>query len=259
MSGEPSLATRRNGLAIERPRAVFFDMGGTLVYPYPSFHGLIARVCCAHGLDVTEQEIARAEPAVWERIAQREGGARGFTTDPERSRSFWLWVYETFLEQVGCTGPRAAELAAQLYSTFIRSESYRLYDDALPALERIRRAGLMVGVISNWESWLERLMIDLGIRHYVDVAAISGVTGSEKPAREIFLHALTAAKVAPSEALHVGDNIRDDVEGAEAVGIRGVLVHRTGGRPAYFGPSPAPTAKLIVSSLLEIPDLLGLP
>ncbi len=241
------------------PRIVFFDMGGTLAYPHPSFHGLIAAVCQQHGLAITEEEVARAEPAVWERIAQREGGARGFTMHPERSREFWIWVYQTFLAQVGCEESRAAGLSQRLFETFVRSESYRLYDDALPTLERVRRAGLKVGVISNWEEWLERLMVDLNMREHVDVAVVSGQAGVEKPDAEIFQYALDAAGVGPEEAIHVGDNLRDDVEGAEAVGIRGILIDRTGARAAYFGPAPDRAAPIVVRSLLEIPDLLGLP
>ncbi len=242
-----------------RPRIIFFDMGGTLAYPHPSFHGLIAAVCHQHGLEISEADVARAEPAVWERIAQREGGARGFTMHPDRSREFWLWVYQTFLGLVGCEEPRAVQLSERILETFVRSESYRLYDDSIPTLERVRKAGLKVGVISNWEEWLERLMVDLDMRHHVDVAVVSGLAGVEKPDAEIFHHALSAAGVAPEEAIHVGDNIRDDVEGAEAVGIRGILIDRTGARAAYFGPAPDRPPPIVVRSLLEIPDLLGLP
>jgi putative hydrolase of the HAD superfamily len=256
---EPRPEPAHRALRDWRPRVVFFDMGGTLAYPHPSFHGLIARVCQEHGLAITEEAVARAEPAVWDRIAEREGGARGFTMHPDRSRAFWVWVYETFLGQVGCSADRAGQLATRLFETFVRSESYRLYDDALPTIERIRGAGVAIGVISNWEEWLERLMVDLEIRHHVDVAIVSGLAGYEKPDAEIFQQALAAAGVAPEEAVHVGDSIRDDVEGAEAVGIRGILVDRNGARAAYFGPTPDRPPPIIVSSLLEVPDLLGLP
>jgi putative hydrolase of the HAD superfamily len=241
------------------PRVVFFDMGGTLAYPHPSFHGLIASVCRTNGLDINEAQVAEAEPYVWERIAEREGGARGFTMHPERSRAFWIWVYETFLGRVGCSPERASELAVRLFETFIRSESYRLYEDAIPTLERVRRGGLTVGVISNWEEWLERLMVDLDIQRFVDVAVVSGVAGYEKPDPEIFHHALNAAGVRAEEAIHVGDNRRDDVEGAAAVGIRAILIDRRKASSAYFGPAPDEPAAIVVSSLLEIPDLLGLP
>lgn len=241
------------------PRVVFFDMGGTLAYPHPSFHGLIANVCKACGLDITEAQVAEAEPYVWERIAEREGGARGFTMHPERSRAFWTWVYETFLGRVGCSPERATEIAGHLFDTFVRSDSYRLYDDAIPTLERIRGAGLTVGVISNWEDWLERLMVDLDIHRYVDVAVVSGVAGYEKPDPEIFHQALNVAGVGPHEAVHVGDNRRDDVDGAEAVGIRAILIDRRRGGAAYFGPTPEEPASIVVSSLIEIPALLGLP
>jgi putative hydrolase of the HAD superfamily len=256
---ELSPTSAREELRERRPRVVFFDMVGTLAYPHPSFHGLIARVCQEHGLTITEEQVAQAEPVVWERIAEREGGARGFTMHPDRSRAFWVWVYETFLGLVGCGEERAAELAPHIFATFIRSESYRLYDDSLPTLERVRSAGLTIGVISNWEEWLERLMVDLAIRHHVDVAVVSGLAGYEKPDAEIFQQALAAAGVAPQDAIHVGDSLRDDVEGAEAVGIRGILINRTGALMPSFGPVPDRPAPIVVSSLLEVPDLLGLP
>jgi putative hydrolase of the HAD superfamily len=102
-------------------------------------------------------------------------------------------------------------------------------------------------------------MVDLDIQRYIDVAVVSGVAGYEKPDAEIFHRALSAAGVAPEDAMHVGDNRRDDVEGAESVGIRAVLIDRTGRQAAYFGPAPERPAGIVVSSLLEIPDLLGLP
>ena len=69
-------------------------------------------------------------------------------------------------------------------------------------------------------------MVSLGIRDYFDFAVISGLTGYEKPEPEIFHAALSAAAVPPEEAIHVGDSLRDDVAGAQAVGIRAVHLDR---------------------------------
>lgn len=48
--------------------------------------------------------------------------------------------------------------------------------------------------------------------------------GIWKPNRAIFEHALDALGVAPHEAVFVGDNPREDILGAQAVGMRGVLI-----------------------------------
>ena len=203
-------------------------MGGTLAYPHPSFHGLLAQVCQSHGLTVSAADAERAEPAVWARIAEREDLRRGSSVSADRSRAFWLFIYRAFLAEMGYPRAIETELPRRLLETFMRLESYRLYDDALPTLEVLRRAGLTLGVISNWEEWLERLMVSLGIRDYFEVAVISGLTGHEKPDPEIFLAALAAAGTGPEDAIHVGDSLRHDVEGAQAVGIRGILLDRSG-------------------------------
>jgi putative hydrolase of the HAD superfamily len=247
-------------------RAVFLDVGGTLAYPHPSFHGLIARVCQSYGLPVEPEDAERAEPAVWARIAEREDVGRGFSVSADRSQAFWLFVYRTFLAELGYREAAETDLPHRLLETFVSLDSYRLYDDALPTLDVLRRAGLTLGVISNWEEWLERLMVSLGIRDYFDVAVISGLAGHEKPDREIFLAALAAAGAQPGEAVHVGDSLRDDVEGAEAVGIRGILLDRKGTAIAAASAqtddrglgSDGATAHTRITRLTELPALLGI-
>jgi putative hydrolase of the HAD superfamily len=77
----------------------------------------------------------------------------------------------------------------------------------------------------------------------------SAEIGAAKPDPEIFLHALGLAGVEPARALHVGDTLRADVEGARAVGIRPVFLTRAGER----GPDEVAT----IASLAELPGLLG--
>ena len=64
-----------------------------------------------------------------------------------------------------------------------------------------------------------------------------------KPDPAIFAPALELAGCAPSEALHVGDRPEEDLAGAEAAGIRGLLIDRNGGGG--------------ITSLAEIEDHLG--
>jgi len=253
-------------------RAVFLDVGGTLAYPHPSFHGLIAQVCQANGLAVKPEEAERAEPAVWARIAERDDVGRGFSVSADKSQAFWLFVYRSFLTELGHPAAAETDLPQRLLDTFVRLENYRLYDDALPALDALRGTEVTLGVLSNWEEWLERLMVSLGIREYFDFAVISGLTGHEKPDREIFLAALEAAGTRPDESVHVGDSLKDDVAGAQAVGIRGVLLDRRGVATVPIAAMAAasvqtddrglkssevvPDAR--ITSLLELPELLGL-
>src|SRR5262249_38288821 len=153
-------------LVIDGLRAVFFDVGGTLAYPHPSFHGLMAEVCQANGLMIEAEDAARAEAGVWAKIAQRTDGGRGFSTSFERSREFWIWVYRTFLDDLGFPEAAQGPLPERLWQTFTRIESYRLYEDSLPTLQAVSGRGLILGVISNWEEWLERLIAGLGVAEF---------------------------------------------------------------------------------------------
>ena len=244
---------------VDTVRAVFLDVGGTLAYPHPSFHALIADVCQTHGLAVTPEDAERAEPAVWAQIAEREDQGRGFSFNPERSREFWHWVYRSFLTELGYAEAAESDLPRRLWETFTRLESYRLYDDALPSLQALHEAGIRLGVISNWEEWLEQLMANLGVVDFFDFAVVSGVCGVEKPDPQIFQLALEQAGVLPSEAVHVGDSMRDDVHGAAQLGIRPVLIDRQDRFPLRQSPGAAGPIELTrITSLLELPDLLGL-
>ena len=68
-----------------------------------------------------------------------------------------------------------------------------------------------------------------------------------KPSPRVFERALGIAGVEPAEALHVGDKVDNDIEGAAAAGVRGVLLQREG--------DPPPEMESI-SSLSELPALL---
>jgi putative hydrolase of the HAD superfamily len=229
-------------------RAVFFDVGGTLAYPHPSFHAVIARVLAEHGVETTAERVAAVEPAVWQAIDAYWHQGGNFTRSDAESRQFWYWVYETFLRLLGVAD--AGDLPQRLYAEFVKHETYRLYADSLPALQALRDRGLLLGVISNWEEWLEQLLLHLEIHTYFTSTTISGRSGVEKPDPRIFAQALESLGVEPHEAAHVGDSFRHDVEGARAAGLVPVLIDREGKLPAGD--------YLRVADLTHLPDALGL-
>jgi putative hydrolase of the HAD superfamily len=170
-------------------------------------------------------------------------------------------VYQTFLREIGYPDAADTELPRRLWETFVRLENYRVYEDTVPALELLHRSGLTLAVISNWEDWLEQLMASLNIQHYFKFAVVSGVCGLEKPDAAIFQQALEQAGVTPDQAVHVGDSLRDDVQGAEAVGMRAILIDRGDRTIIRANPSGEPTEPewpVRIRSLLELPSLLGL-
>ena len=119
------------------------------------------------------------------------------------------------------------DMAYQIWQR-IRKMEYGiiLFDDVLAAFDLLKQQGLTLGLISNIDSDIGKLIDDLKLSLYIDFAVVSSEVGHEKPHPAIFLSALDKAQVQPSEAIHVGDQIEADVEGARAVGINPVLIDR---------------------------------
>jgi putative hydrolase of the HAD superfamily len=231
-----------------RVDAVFFDAGETLVHPHPSFPDLFAAILVREGYDVDAETIRDRIHVVSDRFARAARENELWTTTPEKSRRFWHDVYGIFFEHLGIANPNG--LIDVVYGEFTDLANYALFDDVVPVLERLRSAGLVLGVISNFEAWLERLLERLGVRPYFDVRAISGVEGLEKPDPAIFELAMARARVAPARSAYVGDNPVFDVEPALALGMLPVLIDR---RDRY----PEATCARI-ESLDRLPGVLGL-
>jgi putative hydrolase of the HAD superfamily len=105
-----------------------------------------------------------------------------------------------------------------------------------------------LGVISNYEAWLEDLLSDLGLSDLLPVRVISGVEGVEKPDPAIFRLALDRVGVPAAEVVYVGDVPDFDYEPAAAIGMFPVLIDRRDRHPGFAGAR--------VTDLRELPALL---
>jgi len=204
--------------------AVFFDAGETLVHPHPTFADLFATILAREGYDVDPETVRERIHVVTDRFAKAADENELWTTSRERSRRFWHDVYSIFFEQLGIESSNG--LIDRVYGEFTDLANYALFDDVVPTLERLRAAGLRLGVISNYEEWLERLLERLGVLGFFDVRVISGVEGVEKPDPRIFRIAIERAGVTPERSVYVGDNPILDVDAAVAVGMHAVLIDR---------------------------------
>jgi putative hydrolase of the HAD superfamily len=227
--------------------AIFFDAGETLVHPHPSFPDLFARILVREGHEVSPEAIRDRIHVVSDRFREAARTNELWTTSPEKSRRFWHEVYAIFLKDIGIADEALADTC---YREFTDLANYALFDDVVPALRRLQEADLTLGVVSNFEEWLERLLEQLGVRSYFAVRVISGVEGFEKPDPRIFHLAMERAGVEPGRSVYVGDNPEFDVDPALAVGMFPVLIDRRDRFP------DAPGAR--IASLEELPDVLGL-
>jgi putative hydrolase of the HAD superfamily len=125
--------------------------------------------------------------------------------------------------------PAVARLSPdEMTSALLDSLVFRPFPDVRPALGRMRAARVTTVVVSNWDSSLEELLVQLGLRAELDAVVSSGAYGPAKPDPAIFAEALRRAGAEPEQAVHVGDSLEEDVAGARAAGIEAVLLVRAG-------------------------------
>jgi putative hydrolase of the HAD superfamily len=228
---------------IPRPlECVFLDAGDTILAPWPTFQGRMVAVAGEHGVSLEE---AAAHAAIVD-VARQAAWPTDWT-DRALQWRFWCGFYVQVLDRLGYQGDKAA-LAEALYGTFSDPASYRLFDDVRPALDALAALGLKLGVISNFEPWLEEVLRREGVLGCFSVLAISGVLGVAKPEPGIFRAALEQAGVAASAAIHVGDHPEMDGAAARAVGITPVLIDRFSKLPPEAGPR--------IGSLTELVELV---
>ena len=227
---------------------VFFDAGETLIHPYPSFPELFAQVCARRGVSVQADTVRDVQERLAPHLVDlaEDTGVTQPSLDPEDSRVFWTFLYRRLLEELGIDEPRLPE---DLYATFSASASYKVFDDVVSALTELEEAGCRLGLISNFEGWLQNILIEQELGESFDVSVISGLEGVEKPDPRIYRVAIERAGVDPGSAVHIGDSMAMDVRPAREVGMKAVLLDRVG----RYRDAGCPT----ISTLKELPSLVS--
>jgi HAD superfamily hydrolase (TIGR01662 family) len=205
-------------------RAVLFDVDFTLVRPGPELgpEGYV-RAGERHGLTL--------DPSAYE--AARDAALVDLKRHPEleHDEEIWFSFTERIVLGMGGVQPASHACAVEITRGWERHDNFELYDDTIPALTELRRAGLKIGLVSN----SARDIHEFARHHALDVdAGISSFHhGRTKPHASIFRAVLDLLEVEPADAAMVGDVIEDDIEGALALGMRAILLDRAGSHPDF--------------------------
>jgi len=217
-------------MTASRLRAIFFDAGNTLIYPRVEE---LAADLTKQGYAATAEDFYASERAgkqkldewLWPQIRQ---GVVPRTID----HYYWGEYLKALVERVGVPEPERLRLMQCVADGF---RDITLWSVVLPEtppfLEALRAQGYFLGVISNSIGTMEEQLGRVGLVRHFDTVLDSALVGVEKPHPEIFQIALRRARVAPAEALFVGDTNATDMGGAQLAGLRGVLIDRVGAYP----------------------------
>lgn len=208
-------------------KAVFFDVGSTLIDPNPDIGGVFHEVAGKRGHRLSLGEVDKHMDAVYGYYEEEYTKDGDFWCSPQGSIEIYLDMYRYLSHLTGLTH-EAERLARDVYDCYLQPEYWGIIDDVLPCLKALKMQHIRLGVISNWAPNLEDLLRDLMLLPYFDEVISSALVGYRKPNPMIFTLMLERMGLQPHEAVHVGDKPDADGAGAHAAGVRPVIIDRSG-------------------------------
>lgn len=204
-----------------KPKYLMWDFDNTLAYRDGMWTQTIYELCRESGFNIASESI---KPYL----------AQGFPWhNPKLSHeeffnglSWWEHMNKHFLGillQLGLEQKEAGSIAKNIRERYIDIRRWHLFDDTASVLKSTAEIGYKSVIVSNHVPELPILAEQLGLTEFIENIFNSADMGYEKPNPKIFEHALGAlANV--TDVTMIGDSFSSDIIGAEAVGIRGILV-----------------------------------
>ncbi len=203
----------------QKIQMVFFDAAGTLFDVRGSVGEIYARFAAPYGQQMDaaalQREFARQFP---QQPPMAFARALGRAERLQREQNWWRVLVQGVFARWG-EFPQFEDYFVEIFEFFRGAEAWEVFADVEPALIALKARGLRLGVISNFDARLYDVLDSLQLCAYFDSIHISTEAGAAKPDAAIFRAALADNGLQPAQALHVGDSLLADVQGAEAVGM----------------------------------------
>ncbi|MCJ7605256.1 MAG: HAD family hydrolase [Dehalococcoidales bacterium] len=229
-------------------KAVFFDLYQTLVRYDPPREQIIAATLGEFGIEVKPEQfvgpLVAADEFIYQSMARRPLGQQS----SEERMALYIRHLEILFEKAGIT-VEPSLIPKMLMGMQESNSSMVLFDDVIPTLDDLKNRGIILGLISNIDTDMTDTLRGLGLDTRLNVVMTSREAGVTKPKPEIFLAALKKAGVSAGDSLFIGDQYEIDVAGAQAAGMTGILLDRTG---FYTSITDCPR----ITGLAEVTDYL---
>lgn len=226
-------------------RALFFDAGNTLLHVYPSVGAVYARTAEKYGLWADPGLLDQQFVLKWR--SWSEGHPFPVSQSEKEEKGWWYGLVKETMQVCG-SFPQFDDFFDNVYQLFTRADVWRLYPEVISVLQTCKQRGVILGIISNWDSRLSGVCRALGLAKYFDFILASAQAGYAKPHPGIFQLALAKSGIAAQQALHVGDSWEEDIKGAQQVGVDGLWVNRSGKQ----APSPEAARTSSLTTLLSL-------
>jgi putative hydrolase of the HAD superfamily len=240
-------------------KAVIFDLGSTLI----AFQG-------DWNATLDESAWALTDSLLSSGISlDREGFAAAFRQETERfqrqrqidhQERTTAFILRQVLRAQGVAEPSVDVLRRVLRQMFAVSEArWQRVPEAQRVLERLRRQGLRLGLLSNAGDAenVDRLIDQAELRSYFELIVASAAVGFRKPDQRAFAPILQAWRLHPSEIVMVGDTLGEDILGAQGCGLRQIWVRAFADPEGAAAFSGLVRPEVTTDHLVEVPDAIG--
>ncbi len=211
---------------------VFFDVAGTLIRVRDGVGVQYARVADRFGIGPDPKALEREFPRAFRAAPPMAFPGAPAEAVPGLEREVWRGIVRDVFAGAGLLAgfaPGAFDAYFDVvYRHFEDPATWDVFPDVMPALSGLRALGSPLGIVSNFDSRVLRILEGLGLAPWFQSVTLSSQVGATKPDPAIFARALAHHGVGAARAFHVGDSPVEDCEGAHAAGLRAVLIDRSG-------------------------------
>ena len=209
---------------MSRLRAIVFDAGGTLIYPAHPIGETYARFALTHGVKLSPEATTKAFKIAIQTLSPR---AAGTIPSDGNDRAWWKLVVKNAIADPGfCESPRFDEFFEDLYLYYAKPEAWCLFPEVQEVMEALRDHPVDLVVLSNWDARLHAVLDGLGLDETLPKRFISSELGWEKPDPALFRHVADVLRLPEKSLLSVGDDPRNDVQGARKAGWDAIWIDR---------------------------------
>jgi putative hydrolase of the HAD superfamily len=200
-------------------QAVFFDAVGTVMIPHPSVAETYVRFGNRYNCHLTTQQVGSLLRPAYSRQEMIDQ-ERNWRTSEEREKERWKTIIGEVLPEVDVEA-----CFHDLWNWYSRPVAWQIDPEVEPLLKNLEAHGLRLGIASNFDARLAPLVETMApLRPLASRCIISSLVGYRKPAAEFFEKVIESAGVPAANILYVGDDRRNDFEGAQASGLQALLL-----------------------------------
>lgn len=215
-------------MAVNFPQVIFLDAVGTLFGVADSVGQIYSDLAHRYGVEADANSLNQSFFRAFKVAPPMAFGTHQGISVADQEYSWWRLVAQQTFSSAGVLDHfvNFDDFFSHLYAHFATAAAWVVYPDVPVSLDRWRQQGVELGIISNFDSRLYRVLEVLNLANYFQSVTISSEVGAAKPDPHIFIVALQKHHCQPASAWHVGDSQGDDIVGARAAGLRPIWIRR---------------------------------